>query len=98
MVTVANPGGWACVDCGIETKPFEMYMVVADVWAQAGAGDGFLCVGCLEDRLGRVLEPDDFKRVPLNDDDELDSIRLRLRKGSGRFTEPLFQQAVRAVL
>jgi hypothetical protein len=57
-----------------------------------------LCVECLERRIGRLLEPDDFPPLPLNDDEECDSVRLRTRKGSGRHTEALYQLALAAML
>lgn len=63
-----------CEDCGRATigtrkAPGEWYMVHDQVWAQAGmeAFGGCLCVGCLEQRLGRQLVPADFKDVEAND-------------------------------
>jgi hypothetical protein len=43
----------------------EVYMVKRGIWIKAGMGRdhgwcGCLCIGCLEDRLGRKLEPKDF--------------------------------------
>jgi hypothetical protein len=40
----------------------ERYMVHDVVWAASGLAknDGKLCVGCLEQRIGRPLEPGDF--------------------------------------
>jgi hypothetical protein len=40
----------------------EVYMVKPAVWKAAGMDDfsGCLCVGCLERRLGRILNPKDF--------------------------------------
>lgn len=73
-------------------------MVSDAVWAATGAGSGFLCVGCVEERLDRCLEPDDFPPLPVNDDDETDSVRLRTRKGSGRRVEALYRLATDAVL
>ena len=73
-------------------------MVTDEAWVAAGAPEGSLCVDCLEERLDRVLEPDDFPPLPLNDDEETDSVRLRTRKGSGRQTEPLYSLATNAVL
>lgn len=65
-----------CADCGNDTTPskrghrnagrHEWYMVHDDVWVSAGmerpseSGGGFLCIGCLEERLGRTLTPADF--------------------------------------
>jgi hypothetical protein len=47
----------------------EWYMVHDDVWKAAGMETmgGALCIGCLEERLGRDLTADDFKDCPLND-------------------------------
>jgi len=90
--------GSRCADCGTECWPFEWYAVTDAVWEQARGGHRCLCVACLEDRLDRALARDDFSSVPLNDDSELDSVRLRLRKGSGRCVEPLFALAAHPVL
>jgi hypothetical protein len=92
-----NPSA-LCLDCAVECWPWEMFIVTDRVWAETGAGLGVLCVGCLEDRLDRVLGPDDFPPVSLNDDHATDSVRLRTRKGSGRRTEELYRLAVDAVL
>jgi hypothetical protein len=73
-------------------------MVADQVWDQVGGGDRWLCVGCLEDRLGRELEPADFTPLPVNDDEETDSVRLRLARGSGRRTEALYHLATIAVV
>jgi len=42
-------------------------MVTNDVWAEAGMTTGYLCIGCLEARLGRTLVAADFTRVPINE-------------------------------
>lgn len=67
-------------------------MVTAEVWCAAGMpaptvlrgydeSDGdFLCVGCLEGRLGRVLVPADFTSAPINDPSPWDTPRLAARK------------------
>jgi hypothetical protein len=90
-------GGWLCDDCGVDTRPWEMYMVRDEVWAEVGDAV-LLCVGCLEERLGRCLEREDFLAIPLNDDNECDSVRLRIRKGSGRDSEALYRMAAEAVV
>jgi hypothetical protein len=92
-----NPSA-LCADCAVECWPWEMFMVTDEVWAQIGADSAVLCVGCLEDRLDRLLAPEDFPAVALNDDHPTDSVRLRTRKGSGRRTEELYRIAVDAVL
>jgi hypothetical protein len=40
----------------------EIYRVKDKVWRKAGMGqfDGCLCIGCLEQRIGRKLKPKDF--------------------------------------
>jgi hypothetical protein len=42
----------------------EVYTVRSAVWQRAGMEPmgGCLCIGCLEQRLGRRLKPKDFKR------------------------------------
>lgn len=58
-----------CRDCGVDTGGAgigERYMVHFHLWDECGAGSGFLCIGCLEARLGRVLTGWDFLACPLN--------------------------------
>ena len=88
----------ACSDCGVPTWPFESFMTSNEIWVEGGDVAGRLCVGCLEERLGRVLTPEDFPPLPANDDDECDSVRLRTRKGSGRRVAALYQLGATAVL
>jgi hypothetical protein len=78
--------------------PTETFMVTSELWAQARGGRRCLCVVCLEERIDRLLEPADFPPLPLNDDHEVDTVRLRIRKGSGRRTEELYGLAQHAVL
>jgi hypothetical protein len=40
----------------------------------------FLCIGCLERRLDRMLAPEDFTDAPINQVHRSDSERLRARK------------------
>jgi hypothetical protein len=62
-----------CRDCRWQTlsaKPgvrCESYMVTDDVWTAAGDPQGFLCIGCLEARIGRRLTRADFDDVMMND-------------------------------
>lgn len=88
-----------CSDCGVETLPdkpnfdCEYFMVHDHVWYEAGMGPrGFLCVGCLEARLGRQLVPADFPEVSCNDAQKnvmLLSDRLLDRMGWVRVMEEL---------
>lgn len=58
-----------CVDCKVNTMDMnEYYMVNDSLWKRAGMKqhDGFLCIGCLETRVGRGLTSRDFTECPLN--------------------------------
>ena len=80
-----------CVDCEVDTSAIgEYYMVKDEVWGQAwGAGrrkswrelfgPDILCIGCLEQQLGRTLTPRDFTDAPINKDRDSMSARLRDR-------------------
>jgi|SRR6187401_3499206 len=82
-----------CKDCGMDTTPctgkrgcrhkdrWEYYMVRDKLWAAAGMQDGFLCVGCPEQRIGRILRPKDFTRASINNPDHSwDTPRRAARK------------------
>ncbi len=82
----------ACADWGVGTITLgEMYMVKDEVWRQAWAGrrkscwhdqvpgTDILCIGCLEQRIGRRLVSGDFTDAPINDPDDDKSERLRNR-------------------
>jgi hypothetical protein len=45
-----------CRDCAADTFIGEWYMVRDEVWP-LGFHDGVLCIGCLEQRIGRRLVP-----------------------------------------
>lgn len=74
--------GYICKDCEMDTTPctgtrgcrhkgrWEHYMVLNKVWSRAGMKEGFLCIGCLETRIGRRLTPRDFTNAPINDPDD----------------------------
>jgi hypothetical protein len=84
---------YLCADCGTDTTPctrrrgcrhrgkWEWYMVQDAVWRHACMNDGFLCIGCLEVRLGRVLAPSDFTSAPVNEYHPWHSLRLLSRQG-----------------
>lgn len=56
-----------CDGCGVDVGELdEWYMLRHDVWHAVADGAPFLCVGCVESRLGRRLVRDDFSDVPLN--------------------------------
>lgn len=59
--------GWLCRDCGIHTGVTgEYYMVRDELWDEFGCGHGMLCIACLEQRMGRILIPQDFTNAPIN--------------------------------
>jgi hypothetical protein len=71
----------ACVDCNANTAAIgEYYMVWPDVWAKSGlaSDDGMLCIGCLEQRLGRRLAMHDFTAAPVNFEHVGSRLRERL--------------------
>jgi len=57
-----------CEDCGVNTSKIEeYYMVLDEVWLSVCEDVyGMLCIGCLEERLGRRLMTADFTDCPLN--------------------------------
>lgn len=57
-----------CLDCGIDTgKIFEHYFIHTDLWMKAvGSNQGMLCVEHVEERLGRMLNKNDFPDVTIN--------------------------------
>jgi hypothetical protein len=72
------------LDCKRDTyKMNEYYMVINRTWRKANpAEDGMLCIGCLEERLGRQLSHHDFLWCPLNVENVFNgSKRLRDRLG-----------------
>jgi hypothetical protein len=81
-----------CQDCGFNTTPctgkrgcrhggkWEWYMVRDAVWTEARAADGYLCIGCLERRLGRPLTSEDFSTAPVNNWSPWDTDRLMRAK------------------
>jgi hypothetical protein len=91
-----------CADCGIGTLTLgEYYMVHDDLWEQAWAGrrkswhclpgQEYLCIGCLEERLGRTLLWCDFTDVPINDPDNpaiSERLRDRMTTDGGNFKGP----------
>src|SRR5580765_6420547 len=82
-----------CLDCGEPTcrnrRPSEWYMVHDHIWAQSGAPTRhvmdertqgcYLCIGCLEARLGRQLTAADFPDYPVNQVHPRNTARLNDR-------------------
>lgn len=58
-----------CAVCGVDCfKNDEYYMVFRDVWHQIPLEFHHrqLCIGCLEETIGRKLDSKDFSECPLN--------------------------------
>lgn len=57
-----------CIDCGDCTvEKQEYYMVKRSIWRDAvPEHKGMLCISCLETRMGRELNREDFLLVPVN--------------------------------
>lgn len=57
-----------CLDCKVDTgKIAEHYMLKDDVWFSVHPSrSGMLCIGCIEVRLGRMLNKQDFNDSYLN--------------------------------
>jgi hypothetical protein len=73
--------GLLCGDCGVRTEEIsEYFMVTDDLWESYANDTRYLCVGCLETRIGRTLNRWDFTDCPLNEGNrESGSARLRER-------------------
>ena len=61
-------GNFDCLDCGVDTSAIgEYYMLKDSVWLQVNpAGEGQLCIACVERRLDRPLSSEDFLDAPAN--------------------------------
>lgn len=85
---------FGCMDCGVCTNcNGEYYMVHDEVWYSAiTAMDKrhMLCIGCLEQRLGRLLTKDDFIDAPVNE--------IWLEVGSTRLKDRLQKVAASATV
>lgn len=62
---------FSCIDCGVDTSSangiMEYYMVHNHIWLKVNPDSaGMLCIGCLENRLGRTLTGKDFTDARVN--------------------------------
>lgn len=82
MKTPNEDSAFLCIDCQADTlRTWEYYMVHSRVWLEAvpeNQGAGMLCIGCLEKRLGRRTNREDFTDCPLNVEMENKPRSLRL--------------------
>lgn len=78
---------FTCDDCGADLlapNGHEWFMLFDEVWNMTGLGrgGGVLCVGCIEERIGRHLTECDFDpTLEINTPSTSDSDRLLLRRG-----------------
>lgn len=87
---VSDGNLFICMDCDVDTNEIREYFMVDDnLWIEnVPEYHGFLCIGCLEDRVGRTLEATDFpSHLPINNPNGLffphsDRLRDRLTTGS----------------
>lgn len=73
-----------CLDCkkNVQEMKEYSYMVSNQVWEKTNLNSkaGFLCIGCLEKRLKRLLTSHDFpKNIPINGYTKRQSKRLLSR-------------------
>lgn len=57
-----------CAACSTNTLHInEYYMLTDEIWTAAWPAErGMLCIGCVEERLGRTLTASDFTDAPIN--------------------------------
>lgn len=83
IARLTEGNSFACVECTCDVSEIGEYdyMVHDEVWklAELGETDGMLCVGCLEERIGRRLQADDFTDAPVNQFADSHSVRLESR-------------------
>lgn len=84
-----------CGDCGMDTGKIdsvEMYGLKNELWQQVNLNKpvDFLCIGCLEKRLGREVDANDFSDVLLNEHPAYQrSERLKDRLARNRTTHAM---------
>jgi hypothetical protein len=66
--TPMNESHWLCLDCGKNTSlhSADYYMLRNKLWRQLVPREqrhGMLCLSCVAARLGRPLQPEDFKKA-----------------------------------
>lgn len=59
---------FSCISCNFNTLyGKEYYMVLDEIWLTVNPRDkGMLCIGCVEQKLGRELVRADFTDAPIN--------------------------------
>ena len=59
---------FCCADCGNNLHHLNeyWYKVKSEIWLTVAKSSDLLCIGCLEKRLNRRLQPIDFSNDPMN--------------------------------
>ncbi|GGK32816.1 HEAT repeat domain-containing protein [Nocardia camponoti] len=67
-IEVGRARAWECAGCAVDTQTIdEYYMLQNALWESVSTeGERLLCIGCVEDRLGRTLTAADFTEVDVN--------------------------------
>lgn len=85
FLTEEEEAPFLCLDCNVSTLRIrEYYMVQFKLWeliVPNNHHEGMLCIGCVENRLGRQLVSEDFIEAPINYMQDK-SERLLIRLGS----------------
>ena len=66
--TIADLEDFICIECNINTLEINEYYMIQDyLWQQINPQTkGMLCIGCVEEKLGRTLTAADFSPYPIN--------------------------------
>lgn len=65
-----RPSPFRCMDCNVDTFRSEYYMLKHEIWDYIVSFENsrkMLCIGCVEERLGRELTGSDFLDCPANE-------------------------------
>jgi hypothetical protein len=83
-----------CGDCGVRVfECGEYYSLRDSVWKSVARKSEMLCVGCIEERLGRLLVNRDFRPCPLTDE-----IPLNPRNYSARLISRVLDKSAPATV
>lgn len=60
--------GFDCADCHCNVKQLREYhyKIKSEIWLKVAKSNEFLCIGCLEKRLGRRITKEDFTNESVN--------------------------------
>jgi hypothetical protein len=57
-----------CADCGRRMNKHHDSWINDDLWSKYGNNGGYLCLVCIERRIGRPLARADFPDAPCNEE------------------------------